>query len=87
MTDPRHPWVMDNNCQKYYPDRTRGLEVMARTQHEDGQKDGQTDRRTDRVIPIYPQTFFVGGGGGIIRDFFLRCMGHYTRVLGIHLHH
>ena len=55
-----HPWVMDNYCVKYYPDRTSGLEVMARTRCE--QTDGQTDGRTDRVIPIYPPPNFVCGG-------------------------
>ena len=50
-----HPRVMDNNCVKYYPDRTSVYQVMARTRCE------QTDKRTDRVIPIYPQTLFEGG--------------------------
>ena len=27
-----HPWVMDNNCVKYYPDPTWQWRVMARTQ-------------------------------------------------------
>ena len=60
------PWVMDNNCVKYYPDRTGGYEVMAWIQCEqmDRQMAGQTDRRPDRqtgrVFPIYPQTLFAG---------------------------
>ena len=36
-----HPWVMDNNCVKYYPDWSREYEVMARTLCE--QTDGQDD--------------------------------------------
>ena len=64
-----HPWVMDNNCVKYYPDRTRGKEVMARTRCEqtDRRTDRQTGGRTDRVIPIYPQTWL----GGIKTGWFL----------------
>ena len=50
-----HPWVMDNNCVKLYPDRTREYEVMARTRCE------QTDRQTDRVIPIYPPKLCLWG--------------------------
>ena len=45
-----HPWVMDNNCVKLYPDRTREYEAMARTRCE--QTDRQTDGQTNRVIPI-----------------------------------
>ena len=58
-----HPWVMDNNCVKLYPDRTREYEVMAQTQCEQTeQMDGQTGvHGTDRVIPIYPPTLFAGG--------------------------
>ena len=44
-----HPWVMDNNCVKLYPDRTREYEVMAQTRCE--QTNRQTDQQTDRVIP------------------------------------
>ena len=47
-----HPLAMDNNCVKYYADRTSGYGVMARTRIE--QTDGRTEIRTDRVIPIYP---------------------------------
>ena len=43
-----HPWVMDNNCVKYYPDRASGYEVMAG--HD---VNSQTDRQMDRTIPIY----------------------------------
>ena len=47
-----YSWFMDNNCVKYYPDRTRrgggGYKVMAQTQCE------QTDSKTDRVNPINP---------------------------------
>ena len=48
-----HPWVMDNNCVKYYPDQTSGYEIEARTRCE----------QTDRVIPIYMYypNFFCGG--------------------------
>ena len=42
-----HPWVMDNNYVKLYPDWTREYEVMATDTM-------WTDRQTDRVIPIYP---------------------------------
>ena len=63
-----HPWVMDNNCVKYYPDQTRGSEVIARTRCE------QTDTRTDRqdgqgdsYIPPPPPNFVCGGGGGGIK--------------------
>ena len=57
-----HPRVMDNNCVKYYPDPTKGLEDMARTLYEQtgGRTDRQTDRRTDRVIPIYPNLLCGG---------------------------
>ena len=51
-----HPWVMDNNCVKLYPDWTREYEVMARTRCE--QTDRQTDRQGDSDIPPY----FVCGG-------------------------
>ena len=44
-----HPWVMDNNCVKLYPDRTREYEVMVRTQCE--QTDRQTDRQGDSYMP------------------------------------
>ena len=57
-----HPWVMDNNCVKLYPDRTREYEVMAQTRCE--QTNRQTDQQTDRVIPtVYtpPQNFVCGG--------------------------
>ena len=40
-----HPWVMDNNCVKYFPDRTSGYEVMAQTRCE------QRDRQGDSYIP------------------------------------
>ena len=40
-----HPWVMDNNCVKLYPDRTREYKVIAQTRCE--QTDRRTDRRTD----------------------------------------
>ena len=43
---------MENNCVKYYPDRTREYEVMARTRCE--QTDRQTDGQTDRMIPKCP---------------------------------
>ena len=39
-----HPWVMDNNCVKLYPDRTREYEVMAQIRCE--QMDRQTNRQT-----------------------------------------
>ena len=39
--------VMDNNCVKFYPDLTRGKEVMTQTICE----------QTDNVVPIYPQNF------------------------------
>ena len=51
MTNPR---VMDNNCVKLYPDRTRGYEVMARARCE------QTDRQTGWIL-YTPQTLFCGG--------------------------
>ena len=38
-----HPWVMDNNCVKYYPDRTRGQK-----QWPGHDVNRRTDRRTDR---------------------------------------
>ena len=45
-----HPWVMDNNCVKYYPDRTCGYKVMAG--HEVNRRtDRQTDRQGDSYIP------------------------------------
>ena len=44
-----HPLVMDFNCVKYYPDRTREYEVMAQTRCE--QTDRQTDRQGDSYIP------------------------------------
>ena len=48
-----HPWVMDNNCVKLYPDRTREYKVIARTRSEqtDRQTDGRTDRQGDSYIP------------------------------------
>ena len=49
-----HPWVMDNNCVNYYPDRTRDYEVMVRTQFE------QTDRQGDSYIPPPPQLCLRG---------------------------
>ena len=61
----KHPWVMDNNCVKLYPDWTREYEVMARTRCE--QTDRQMDRQTDRVIPIYLPNFVCGEGGGGIK--------------------
>ena len=45
-----HPWVMDNNCVKYYPDPTSGHKVMARTRSE------QMDGQGDSCIPLYNQT-------------------------------
>ena len=39
-----NPLVMDNNCVKLYPDRTREYEVMAQTRCE------QTDRQTGRFL-------------------------------------
>ena len=47
-----HPWVMNNNCVKYYPDQTSCCKVMARTRCEqtDRQMDGQTDRQGDSYI-------------------------------------
>ena len=52
-----HPWVMDNNCVKLYPDQTREYEVMALTRCEqtdrqtDGRTNGRTDRQGDSYIP------------------------------------
>ena len=69
---------MDNNCVKYYPDRTSGYEVMARTRCEqtdrqmERQTDGQTDRQGDSYIPS--QTLFWGGG--IINTWML-CVSAY----------
>ena len=59
-----HPWVMDNNCVKLYPDRSREYEVMARTRCEqtDRQTDRRTDRRTDRQTGWFlytPPTLFT----------------------------
>ena len=53
-----YPWVMDNNCVKYYPDQTSGNGVMARTRSE------QMDRRTDGKTGWFlytPHTLFAGG--------------------------
>ena len=47
-----HPWVMDNNCVKYYPDRTSGNKVMAQT------------RRGGWFL--YTPKLFAGGGGIVI---------------------
>ena len=49
-----HSLVMDNNFVKYYPGPTWQSRVVAQTRCE------QMDGQTDRVIPIYPQTLFVG---------------------------
>ena len=49
-----HPWVMDNNCVKLYPDRTREYEVMARTRCE------QTVRQGDSYIPPPPKLCLRG---------------------------
>ena len=44
-----HPWDMDNNCVKYYPEGTSCNGVMASdTKWTNGQTDGRTDRQTDR---------------------------------------
>ena len=58
-----HPWVMDNNRVKLYPDRTREYEVMARTRCEqtDRQTDGQTDRQTRWFLYTPPPNFVCGG--------------------------
>ena len=57
-----HPWVMDNNCVKLYPDRTREYKVMARTRCE------RTDRRTGWFL-YTPQTLFAGGSKNIAIGF------------------
>ena len=57
-----HPWDMDNNCVKLYPDRTREYRVMARTRCE--QTDGRTDRQSDSYMYIPPKLCLRGGGGG-----------------------
>ena len=51
-----HPWVMDNNCVKYHPDRTREYEAMSWTLCE--QTDGQTDGQGESYIP---PNFVLGG--------------------------
>ena len=48
-----HPLVMDNKCVKYYPDQTRGYEVMARTRCE--KTDGPTGRQGYSFITPPPQ--------------------------------
>ena len=53
-----HLWVMDNNCVKLYPDRTREYKAIAWTQCE------QTDRQTDGQTGWFlytPQTLFARG--------------------------
>ena len=57
-----HPWVMVNNCGKYYPDRTKWLIWSYGGTHCE-QTGRQTDERTDRVqfiaINILLQLFNV----------------------------
>ena len=55
-----HPCVMDNNCVKLYPDRTREYEAMARTRCE--QTDRQMDGHGDSYIPPPPKKNVVCGG-------------------------
>ena len=58
-----HLWDMDNNCVKYYPERTICNGVMVSdTKWTNGQMDGQTDRRTDRQGDSHTPNFVCAGG-------------------------